>query len=69
MNSTPFEILDGRVCAPSAFQRAARFAEEYQLGLWVRAKNLAGASVPTQRLIVEFQANLQSQPPWLPQVS
>ena len=48
---------------PSAFACAARVAEEYRLGLWVRAQNLAGASVRTPVLIAEFQANLESQPP------
>ena len=48
---------------PSAFACAARVAEEHRLGLWVRAQNLAGASVRTPVLIAEFQANLESQPP------
>ena len=39
----------------SAFACAARVAEEYKLGLWVREKNLVGASVRTSRLIAEFQ--------------
>ena len=48
---------------PSAFACAARVAEEYRLGLWVRAQNLAGASVRTPLLIAEFQANLETKPP------
>ena len=47
----------------SAFACAARFAEEYKLGRWVRAQNLAGASVRTPCLIAEFQKKLQSKPP------
>ena len=48
---------------PYAFACAARVAEEYGLGIWVRAQNLVGASVRTPVPIAEFQANLESQPP------
>ena len=47
----------------SAFACAARVAEEYKLGLWVREKDLVGASVRTPRLIAEFQRRLEAQPP------
>ena len=47
----------------SAFACAARIAQEYKLGLWVRSQNLAGASVRTPRLISAFQLSLQTQPP------
>ena len=48
---------------PSAFACAARFAQEYRLGMWVRERNLAGASVRTPFLIDEFQKKLESSPP------
>ena len=48
---------------PSAFACAARVAEEYRLGMWVREQNLAGASVRTPFLIDEFQKKLDSKPP------
>lgn len=48
---------------PSQFACAARVAEEYKLGLWVRARNLAGASVRTPTLIAEFQTRLEARPP------
>ena len=47
----------------SAFACAARIAQEYKLGLWVRSQNLAGASVRTPRLISAFQLSLETQPP------
>ena len=46
--------------SPSAFACASRVAKEYKLGLWVRSQNLAGASVRSEILIAEFQAELGS---------
>ncbi len=47
----------------SAFATAARVAEEYKLGGWVRASNLDGTAIRTPRLIVEYQRRLAEQPP------
>ncbi len=47
----------------SAFATAARVAEEYKLGSWVRANNLDGTAIRTPRLIAEYQRRLAEQPP------
>ena len=47
----------------AAFATAARAAEEYKLGSWVRANNLDGTAIRTARLIVEYQRRLADQPP------
>ena len=50
----------------AAFATAARAAEEYKLGGWVRAQNLNGTSIRTARLIVEYQRRISEQPPSVP---
>ena len=50
----------------AAFATAARAAEEYKLGGWVRAQNLDGTSIRTARLIVEYQRRIAEQPPSVP---
>ena len=50
----------------AAFATAARAAEEYKLGGWVRAQNLDGTSIRTARLIVEYQRRISEQPPSVP---
>ena len=50
----------------AAFATAARAAEEYKLGGWVRAQNLDGTSSRTARLIVEYQRRIAEQPPSVP---
>ena len=47
----------------AAFATAARAAEEYKLGSWVRANNLDGTAIRTARLIVEYQRRIAEQPP------
>ena len=47
----------------AAFATAARAAEEYKLGSWVRAVNLDGTAIRTPRLIAEYQRRLAEQPP------
>ena len=54
---------EGTWLAASAFACAARVAEEYRLGLWVREQNLAGTPVRTPVLIDAFQKNIESKPP------
>ena len=50
----------------AAFATAARAAEEYKLGGWVRAQNLNGTSIRTARIIVEYQRRISEQPPSVP---
>ena len=50
----------------SAFATAARVAEEYMLGGWVRATNLDGTAIRTPRLIAEYQRRLAEHPPPVP---
>ena len=52
--------------AAAAFSDAARVAEEYKLGLWVRRQNLAGVAVRTPRLIEEYRKLVHEQPPAVP---
>ena len=50
----------------SAFATAARVAEEYKLGGWVRAINLDGTAIRTPRLLAEYHRRLAEQPPPVP---
>ena len=50
----------------AAFSDAARVAEEYKLGLWMRRQNVAGVAVRTPRLIEEYRKLVDEQPPAVP---